>query len=1232
MANILITPPSGWNKWIYASTTFSVDGQIINLPDAGFPVIYTPASAFWMRSLIDHCNISWINVVDPFTAFALSGGTTSVVGATAGLTAMAGLNDLYNAAGSFGLFPRGKGGPGPILGYCIGTEFKQQIYVRFAVLNSYGTVETLGSAIELRENSRFKRIYLYEGEVVDYVVIGDEHLLRLDIDKISPPSNQSIAGNITIIKANGSSLKLTFTGIKNNWDFIINTPTNVFPESGDYYVFEQPLIIEDPSLLSVFLYGPENQVEGRISSGLNLFVSDKNSPYEDGKFLGTYLWQKTPPTSDVIGTEEVTESSVTELPVTEEIAYFQPSFGSNMRDSDGYTWAFLGYGNSDKSETYNNDVRYKETLLIEPDSANNNSISRYQARLVASNNEYEKAINSKDIEYLRVEISSGGYYTRNNWHAPALKGSYIEVNGFLFKILDHIEFNIIDVSIKSIDGEALFNPTSNQNYSIVNQYAWMINENYMQNISDFSISGVFEGNVISISDKKIGVEVKGDPLVLTGEKYNYSLIDRYKNGVDIPSSFGIAFKRFQDWRLIANNTEYIVDDVVNPAIDFQDPEVAGGPYVISINLRDVPIGLQVGDSTYVSFDKPYETVNNFTKKGLGIDLSISASFSGEAGSAFVVSNSLCLDGDFMSAPYSFSIPLNTRFGICDGYLFGISSNGSASLRGAQTSFLTTPRSARGIASLYHVMRQEDWAFYEDPISGKITSRRGSDNFSEYPMKSLIVIGKPDFSESAGGGTEILLNQTRDYLRRIRITPPNNDGSDSPALLFGIGNPNNIYGFFVSGDGIVDLGMLRKQGLSAGDTAIGGWTNDGINVSPVYVYKKDYYSQIDTKNVDIGIPTDAGPIYIQNGVVENVIAQYVKENQILSTVGYFDAIRKRDGEILLIYGQEADEFTINNNLNNSSGSYKNAVFIIGTYDDDFTWAAPTTYDVGDDKNVENQYSLMVMNGVDFLSSVYNPMSETISIFCRCFQNGSPYIGCLIIPTYNLFYKPLIKLCAPVSETSRPFLWRHPTISDLIISDQNQFWTDDVINDGLSYPKCSVPDDVFVRVMGPEATNSYVHNINEVGIISTNILPDGTYALFYDSEGGIKTLFSYDGGYSWVESGILWATNGRAGIMVDHYFLYISSSGITSVQTDYAHFYIARDLAAGISTPGNEKDLQDSIDSLDRTLIGSGAIDFQRLSGYVSPNGTVKIFFYDQNQLLKCIESKSSTFEWTVANNF
>ena len=1250
MVDILTNPPRGWNNWVYLSSTFGTAGGEMHLPDAPFPSIYTPSSSFMMRSLIDHCLIPWINVVDPYVAFALAGGTSSLSGAIGGLAAMNDLNNLSNATGTFSIFPRGKGGYGPRLGYCIGTFFKQQIYVRFDVMNGGGGVVFLGACTELVENSRFKRLYFYEGEIANYYIEGDEHLLKLDIDNNALPNIVSAEGTITIIKRNGTEFSLSINGIKSNWDLIIGEPAEgSSPEAGDYYKIDQPWVIEDPSLLSGFLKGTENELFGSVTSGFNLFVSDKNIPYEEGKFLGTYLWEPQTVLADNI--EAVENTNVAD------VEYFQPSANSSMGDSAGYTWGFLGYGNSAFSETYSNDTRYKDSTAVEltPEVSTSEGTSpegvpvtifTHPERAKADTALYQKAISNPNIDYLRVEISGGGYFYRNNFHAPALKGSYIVVNGAKFKIMGHVSADIIDVSIKSIDGSTSFDPSSNQSYSIFNQYAWMINENYIQSSLLSSIKGLYEGRVVSISDKTVKVAVEADSYILTGEKDGYSLNGRYKNGVTIPNTTKTKFNRFKNWRLVANKTEYVIDSGASTPVKFGEIISTENMeyYDIDIVLLDIPNELNVGDTAYIVFDSMYKTASS-NNKGLGITLNVTASSGSGGDTGFVTSSVLCLDGEFLSIPYLIHIPINTRFGICDGAYFGISSNGSASRIGAQTSYITTQSSTRGVASLFHNLRQEDWVCYMDSFSDNLTIRKGSANFSEYPSKNLMIIGSYDSIETSGGGSKIVLNQDKEYLSRIQMTVPQagknasgpqqlDENANLPALMFGIGGPNNIYGFAVSGDGVVNLGVLNRDGdntstLEDGSVPSNTWTNQGIDVSPVYIYKQTYYSQTSVKQVDIGVETGEGPIYINGGAVSDVSLQYVKKNQLLGVVGFFDIIRRQDGYIMLIYGDSVNNFTAAGNLNNST----NGVFIIGTSQDGYTWLSP---DVEDSvvKDEEKQYTLMVLNGVEFLSSIYNFISEKIVIFCKCRQNGTSYIGCFIIPAYNLLSNAI--LSTPVDENERPFLWRPPFISSSIINNPDESWVDseNIIKTDFDFDEAEgkIFKDTFVRVFGPESTNSQVESLTEFGIISTSMLPDGTYVLLYNEEGGIKSLFSSDQGQTWHKSNIFWARNASSPVLINQYLLYITNSGIEALRTSYTYFYAARDLSEGILDVDGEKELEASLASLSKILIGSGAIDPQRLSGYINSEGVLKVFFYEQNQYLKCMESTDRCFSWTVANNF
>ena len=116
MANPIIPrTPSGWNQWIYAKNI----AQGVHLLDAPFPVLYTPATGFWMKSIVDTCAVSWINVFDPLSTFLLGGGASgTLTGSLGGLSVVEPLIDIFAAHGSFGLFQ--SAGRGPQMGYCVG--------------------------------------------------------------------------------------------------------------------------------------------------------------------------------------------------------------------------------------------------------------------------------------------------------------------------------------------------------------------------------------------------------------------------------------------------------------------------------------------------------------------------------------------------------------------------------------------------------------------------------------------------------------------------------------------------------------------------------------------------------------------------------------------------------------------------------------------------------------------------------------------------------------------------------------------------------------------------------------------------------------------------------------------------------------------------------------------------------------------------------------------------------
>jgi hypothetical protein len=1258
MANIglNLSTPNGWNRWLYAKSVVNT----IQIPDASFPYLYTPSGGFWGQSIIDHCLIPWLNTIGAFEAFLLAGGaTSSLLGSIVGLAVVSELFEISVHGQIFGI---GRGADAPQMGFCIGNKFKEHVYTRMDVQNTGdGRTVTTNTSVELLQNYRYKRAYLDHGTIVRYTnsasVAGStsiEHILTLDINKtIPPPSTLSLTGaTITIANTYGSDITMNIISVKNNWDFVISAPpSGTTIELDNYYKISQTLCLEDPYLLSGFWVGTENTAVPSVpSSGKDLYITSHNSPYEEGKFLGTYIW-KTDPTPEQISNGASSNVSS------------QPTTGYSMDDASGSTWAFIGFGNSPQYNIYPNDIRYRETKLDVP--ADDGSVVVNQERLKATNFDYVKLFDFEP-DYLRVEIGTGGYTNRHNWYAPCLKGEYIKVKGTgkIHRILNHIEFNIIDVDYLDIKKTSKFNPGINQEYSIMNQSAWFINEHYDGRISTHNNTGVFKGGIISnTNDTKFVIQTLGDTFTATYKKNGLSFIDRYQKNVVLSSTMKQAFTKFEGWRLVAyNGKSYDIKSV-----DFSAASATiGTPYPITVTLKSKAISsdFAIGTSAYITFDKGYDVFGNFSREsGYSLVLDVQAAYSRSSGGpfpGFIVSDQLCLSGEFFTNPYKLDITSDDRIGFTAGYLFGLGANGSAQSNFNQLMFFTTPRSSRGISSIFHHLRKEDWIAYED-INGKMTVRRGSLNFTEMPMKSMIVIGQPEKRVSIGSSNPLVLDTNYDMLRRLGITFGSLSLVNNTGILFGIGSVSNVYGFYINGSGIVNLGFLTRSGTPPGSIPSSTYTGNGYDVSPIYVYNPDYYQDIKTDIVDIGVKTQDGPIYMTGGGASDVWAEYIKEKQTLSEIGFYDLVELTDGEKLFIYGNQVRGFRVGSNtgsitttspINNSSEngtkwSNQNAVMIVGTNDDSFLWGSPSVNRIDDSDNM-NRYPLMILNSVDYLACIYNPMNQTLSLFCRCeTKNGGQtksYLGCFIKPIQGLLN--LSQYCEPyplLDTSPLPFKWSHPVLPNSFIMDQTESWTDNtnIINDGFSYISngiststsvvaTDIPEDNFIRVMGPISTNSQVQNPNEFGIISTHILPDGSYVVFYDSELGVKALFSPSGGYNWATTDIVFARAGRCGLLLGESLFYISSDGITIKHTSIIDYYNAMKIA-GIGGLSAELDVQNTLDSEQVTLVGSGVIEPQRLSGYVNPEGITKIFYYNNRNLLVCMES-NDYYSWTVANNF
>jgi hypothetical protein len=320
--------------------------------------------------------------------------------------------------------------------------------------------------------------------------------------------------------------------------------------------------------------------------------------------------------------------------------------------------------------------------------------------------------------------------------------------------------------------------------------------------------------------------------------------------------------------------------------------------------------------------------------------------------------------------------------------------------------------------------------------------------------------------------------------------------------------------------------------------------------------------------------------------------------------------------------------------------------IGTFNDSFYWGSPLKKSFD---NVNDVYPVMLLNSVDYLGCIYNKNNNTLAIFSRCYKNKKPYVGCFVVSALSIANAPNYLCSNPDYDASSPdstpmnFKWRPPLIP--YTTDQNKSWTDsgniikiptDSTIESFSLPS-GLPADDFVRVMGATGLNCQFDNSKEIGITSTAILNDGTYVFFYDSDAGVKALFSNNCGINWAgNNNISFTRNGVAGLWLGNsYFFYITPQGIELASITLGDLSQARDIdykkKAGVNVSSAEVQLQNTIDTTKRFLIGSGVVDYQRLSGYISSTGIIKLFYYGSGNTLISMESEDG-FRWNFANNF
>ena len=364
---------------------------------------------------------------------------------------------------------------------------------------------------------------------------------------------------------------------------------------------------------------------------------------------------------------------------------------------------------------------------------------------------------------------------------------------------------------------------------------------------------------------------------------------------------------------------------------------------------------------------------------------------------------------------------------------------------------------------------------------------------------------------------------------------------------------------------------------------------------------------------------------------------------------FDVYGMADGEELLVYSAPIASFTTNqkpcnniavpNQWTNQSG-----IFITGTGDEALHWGCPLVKDLSfenvADKSAtalakgDYRFPLLVLPSSLYLGSIYHPWSHRLYIFARCNSSTSQaYIGCFSVGVNDLIYS--LYKCVNTNKSSLDFLFRPLSLpsdlltnSDLsyaVLGDLSNLPTEEKLTDG----------DTFARVIGVADTKSQIISADVINNIGTFLQQHGVLGFLYDSDSGIKIACSQDG-INWKQPPIVVKKNAFSPFYIDgDLFGYITPSGI-EVQT-----FTGISLAAAVNlsfmqvSEGNyvayKEEVQRNFDTAQRVLIGTGPLDAQKITGYKTIDGLYRIFFYNQDQVLVCMES-SDMLNWKTAANF
>lgn len=1268
----------GWKPWILTRSTWSNNGNK-QLLDAAFPPSYIPSKTFWVKSDISHCLIPWTSYS---TGLREAGGHFTPTNIQEALQSVGSIQNRL-ASPAIGTWGYKRPNVGPELGYCMGNVFHQQVYVYFSMTNNdiTGGIILLNYGVDLIQNSRSKKMYVKRGMVSSVSSFKSTYTLSLDVNSsVSPPSSVSVSGSIRLYNhdAQGKITTATFTiqKLDSNWGVVVPKPEEenplFVPKSGDYYELSNPWIIEDPFLLSGDWEGVDPATGTYVTSQqrYNTYSAKTGGSYTNlqASIKGVYIYQSKNGT------------------------ILSPPAGTSMVSTEDSEWTFFPFDNNDKN-------RPQETVLTAADS--DGSTVKLETMKNADASDLQKLLENKNTTYLRLDwrFKNGDNLMRSmrNFYAPCLSGEFIQFLGNgIYKIIAQPSTGIIDVSLTPLNLDEGSGEVKNiqtvTNCSIINQKAWFIVEHYDTKLPDASSSkGMFRGNISSatLSGGNTAITLKGDainwgawassgmddPNVYADTLTRNCFLQRYtKTHQPFNSKEPLQlYEKFNGWYIVFvsnGNTAQLL------RIQFsQIPSQAGDSYTASViatgNLSVDGKGdfsNIIGTDVYLAFGQPFDTYYPQKRESSWLlNLGVEA---GEYNPAFGASTNLCLEGSYYSSMFSVYLSNSTRVGFCDGYLFGVGTNGSASSSIGQFTWVTVKgANGLGLASVYDTLKQEDNLFFRDKNTYIMTQRKGVLDFRDRPAKKEIVVGELDNPILlTTNGKQITISSDNAKNKRLKSLVHKNlmegEGENISFVYYiGKNNLNNTYGFPVNGTGQVDLQTFRINGKAAGSIPSSTWKYKDIKVSPVYTYKKNpsLFLQ-DSVTVDVGISPDDKYVFLSSQASSHIEGIYVDDYKVMKD-GNDDcsALLLPTGQILYIYNVSPGAFTLNGTIYNSA--YKknqwvgtdNAIMFIEGENGLDSWCTPL-FSANQNYTLKDfNYPLMILTGVDHISSLYDDISERLFIFVKgyMFESGTSqtsstttaFLGCYTISILNLLYSGNAYLGNPTTDNGgslaegnkkMKFIYRPPLAADA--KDNTKNWTDYDHNqiDIKQYESKSVCNDTFIRILGPKNTNCKIESDIDIKYPSASKLYNGIFMVLYDSIKGTKAAFSWDEGTTWSSSDIIMCPSNIANMQLDGLLFYATAEGIWIKHTKGLYFdgaiMIVQNKIAGIDTKKIEKEVQDYFDNAKSNLIYSDALSFSKLSGYVTDAGTIKVFFYNSDQLVICIQSFDCGDSWSVAENF